>query len=291
MNFADPKNDVAFKKIFGNDNKKEILISFLNNILNFAGTDKEIVEITIANPYQAPKLEDLKTTILDIKALDKRGNHYIIEMQVLHTEAFEKKVLYYVSKAYAQQLETGENYPTLNPVIFLGFLNFQLFKENPNYASRHLILEEKTNDHLFTDFELHFIELPKFKKSLEELTEVKDKWIYFVKHAGDMSVIPDQMKEPKEISEAFDAANKFTWTKDDLDAYDAKGIYIADERQRIVHAHKEGHQEGHQEGLQEGLKEGEKKKAREIGKALLVRGIPIEIIMETTGLSKEDIQP
>ena len=69
MKFADPKNDVAFKKIFGNENKKEILISFLNNILDFTGTNKEIVEITIANPYQVPKLDGLKHSILDIKAL------------------------------------------------------------------------------------------------------------------------------------------------------------------------------------------------------------------------------
>ncbi len=278
MNFADPRNDVAFKKIFGDENKKEILISFLNNILGFAGTEREIIELTIENPYQAPKLEGLKTTILDIKVLDKRGIHYIIEMQVLHTEAFEKKVLYYVSKAYAQQMETGENYPTLNPVIFLGFLNFKLFKENENYASRHLILDEKTNQHLFTDFELHFIELPKFKKSLEELTDVKDKWIYFVKHAGDMSVIPGEMSEPKEIREAFEAANKFTWSKEDLDAYDAKGIYIADERQRIVYAEKMG------------IEKGEKQKALAIAKAMLAENMPIDTISKITGLTQAEIQ-
>jgi predicted transposase/invertase (TIGR01784 family) len=88
MKFADPKNDVAFKKIFGDENKKEILISFLNNLLDFAGTEKEIIDITIKNPYQVPKLEGLKETILDIKAVDKRHIHYIIEIQVFHTSAF-----------------------------------------------------------------------------------------------------------------------------------------------------------------------------------------------------------
>jgi hypothetical protein len=119
---------VAFRKIFGDENKKEILISFLNNILEFAGSDKEIMDITIQNPYQVPKLKDLKETILDIKAVDKRNIHYIIEMQVFHTTAFEKKVLYYVGKSYYQQSHRAEDYPKLNQVIFLGFLNFKLFQ-------------------------------------------------------------------------------------------------------------------------------------------------------------------
>jgi len=141
--FADPKNDVAFKKIFGDENKKQILISFLNNILEFAGTEKEITDISIKNPYQVPKLEGLKETILDIKAVDKRNIQYIIEMQLFHTSAFEKRVMYYVSKAYYQQLDKADDYPRLNQVIFLGFLDFSIFKENPHYTTRHLILEER----------------------------------------------------------------------------------------------------------------------------------------------------
>jgi hypothetical protein len=142
--FVDPKNDVAFRKIFGDENKKEILISFLNNILEFAGTNKEIIDITIQNPYQVPKLKELKETILDIKAVDKRNIHYIIEMQVFHTTAFEKKVLYYVSKAYYQQLKKAEEYPKLNQVIFLGFLNFKLFHKNPDFSIKIPIMPPVT---------------------------------------------------------------------------------------------------------------------------------------------------
>jgi hypothetical protein len=76
--FVDPKNDVAFRKIFGDENRKEILISFLNNILEFAGTAKEIMDIDIKNPYQVPKLKELKETILEwskeeLEAYDARG--------------------------------------------------------------------------------------------------------------------------------------------------------------------------------------------------------------------------
>jgi predicted transposase/invertase (TIGR01784 family) len=284
--FVDPRNDVAFRKIFGDENKKDILISFLNNILDFAGTNKEIIEITIQNPYQVPKLKELKETILDIKAVDKRNTHYIIEMQMFHTTAFEKKVLYYVSKAYYQQLNRAEDYPKLNQVIFLGFLNFKIFNENPDYTTRHLILDEKTNENHFQDFELNFVELPKFTKTLEELKDIKDKWIYFVKNAGDMNMIPKELEEPKELIEAFETANQMSWSKEELDAYDARGIYIQDERGRIEYAL----EEGEKIGLEKGEKLGYDKKTREMAKTMKKEGEPIEKISRYTRLSKEEIE-
>jgi predicted transposase/invertase (TIGR01784 family) len=286
LKFVDPKNDVAFRKIFGDENKKDILISFLNNILDFAGTNKEIIDITITNPYQVPKLKELKETILDIKAVDKRNIHYIIEMQMFHTTAFEKKVLYYVSKAYYQQLNRAEDYPKLNQVIFLGFLNFKLFIENPDYTTRHLILDEKTNENHFQDFELNFVELPKFIKTLEELKDIKDKWIYFVKNAGNMNMIPREMEEPKELREAFETANQMSWSKEELEAYDARGIYIQDERGRIEYAL----EEGEKIGLEKGEKLGCDRKSREMAKTMKKEGEPIEKISRYTGLSREEIE-
>ena len=285
MKFADPKNDVAFRKIFGSEDKKEILISFLNNILCFAGTPKEIIDISIQNPYQIPKLIGLKETILGIKALDRRNIHYIIEMQVFHTPAFRKQILYYVSKAYYQQLDNAENYPKLNQVIFLGFLNFELFGETRDYATRHLILEENSNGHYFKDFEFNFVELPKFTVTLEELKDVKEKWIYFVKHAGNMTMIPKELEAPSELKEAFASANQLTWSKEELDAYDAKGIWIQDERGRLEHAIEEGKSLGREEGKREGAKD----KAIEMAKNSLAEGLSIELISKLTGLSKEEI--
>ncbi len=284
--FVDPRNDVAFRKIFGDENKKEILISFLNNILEFTDTQKEIVDITIQNPYQVPKLKELKETILDIKAVDKRSVHYIIEMQMFHTTAFEKKVLYYVGKAYYQQLNRAEDYPKLNQVIFLGFLNFKLFDNNPDYATRHLILDEKTNENHFQDFELNFVELPKFTKTLEELKDIKDKWIYFVKNAGNMKMIPKKLEEPKELLEAFESAKQMKWSKAELEAYDARGIYIQDERGRIQYAL----EAGEKIGMEKGEKLGYDKKAREMAKTMKKEGEAIEKISRYTNISKEEIE-
>ena len=305
MVFVDPKNDVAFRKIFGSENKKKILISFLNNILGFAGTAGEIVDIFIQNPYQVPKLEGLKETILDIKAVDKRNIHYIIEMQVFHTSAFEKRVQYYVSKAYSGQLESGENYPKLNQVIFLGFLDFTLFKEVPGYASRHLILEENSNGHYLKDLQFNFVELPKFTLTLEQLTNVKEKWIYFVKNADKMTMIPKQLEEPAELKEAFDVANQMSWSKEELQAYDTRGVLIQDERGRVEYALEEGLRKGEMIGIQKGeeigIRKGEEiglKKGKDLGikegkqdiaRSMLQDGMDPETVSKFTGLAVAEI--
>ncbi|MDQ1351856.1 MAG: hypothetical protein QG657_2162, partial [Acidobacteriota bacterium] len=220
-----------------------------------------------------------------------------IEMQVFHTTAFEKRVLYYVSKAYYQQLDRSEEYPKLNQVIFLGFLDFNLFKQNPHYCTRHLILEEKSNEHHFQDFELNFVELPKFKKALGELKDIKDKWIYFVQNAENMKMIPIELQEPKELKEAFEVANQMTWTKKELEAYDARGIYIQDERGRIEYAMEEGERVGMEKGEKIGLKKGEKiglekgkfEEKQSIARAMLKEGMKPEAVARLTGLTIDDI--
>ena len=108
MKFTDPKNDVAFRKIFGNDNKKEILISFLNAVLKLEG-DKLINWVEILNPYQMPRIVVSKASILDIKARDKAGNTYIVEMQIADKRGLDKRILYYTAKGFVSQLDVGED--------------------------------------------------------------------------------------------------------------------------------------------------------------------------------------
>jgi predicted transposase/invertase (TIGR01784 family) len=120
MQFADPKNDLAFKKIFGDINHKNILISFLNSILDFKN-EKTIVDVSLANPYQVPKIPELKETILDINATNENGDNFIVEMQKKDLGDFTKRSLYYTSKAYTSQLPKGQNYAILKKYILLAF--------------------------------------------------------------------------------------------------------------------------------------------------------------------------
>ena len=187
MQFADPTNDIAFKKIFGDKNQKEILISFLNAILDFKD-NKLIEDVTIVNPYQVPKIEELKETILDIKATNQAGEQFIIEMQKKDLGDFAKRSLYYTSKAYVEQLNKGNDYAKLKKVYFIGILNFKMF-ENKSFISRHLILNKETHSQDLDDFEFTFLELSKFNKDLHQLETILDKWLYFLKYTKDLTLI------------------------------------------------------------------------------------------------------
>ena len=218
MKFADPKNDMAFKKIFGDENKTEVLISFLNSILNFQGR-KLIQSVTIANPYQVPKIKDLKNTILDIKAVNQDKEEFIVEMQVERDINFAKRSLYYTSKSYINQIKKAVDYPKLKKVYFIGILDFAIF-DTKDYISRHLILDEKTLKQEMKDFEFNFIELKKFKLPLNQCDTTAKKWIYFIQNAEDLELIPKEYENLKDFKVAFEIAKMYNWNKQELEVYE-----------------------------------------------------------------------
>ncbi len=229
MQFADIKNDIAFRKIFGNENRKEILISFLNAVLKLEGT-KQISWVEILNPYQLPIVLGAKSTILDVKAKDKAGNEYIIEMQVTDRIGFDKRVVFYTAKNYSSQLNTGENYAQLKPTIFIGILNFT-FLEGEHYLSKHLILDIETQEHKLKDLDFNFIELPKFNKKEEELQSLVEKWVYFIKNAENLQVIPANVDD-EGLKFAYVEADRHLWNKNDLEAYSYARMRETDEMTR-----------------------------------------------------------
>ncbi|MBF0342924.1 MAG: Rpn family recombination-promoting nuclease/putative transposase [Nitrospirae bacterium] len=275
MQFVDVRNDVAFKKIFGSEGKKEILISFLNAVLDLSG-DREIGDLTILNPYQAPKIAVLKETVLDIRAVDKRNVTFIVEIQVQKKKGFEKRVLYYTSKAYVGQLDKGGDYPKLNQVIFIGIVDFNIF-EGSGYITRHLILNKDTFKQELTDFEFNFIELPKFQKAEDELESVVDKWIHFIKNADSLKMIP-KCADFVEIREAYDIANKGTWSADEYDIYDYWSIRLQDERGAIEYAVEQAVERAVERTREQSLLEGERKGLIEGERKGLIKGI--EVILE-----------
>ncbi len=286
MKFVDVTNDIAFRKIFGNENKKISLISFLNAVINFPGGNK-ITEVDILNPYQLPKLSGGRSTIVDVKAKDKNGNTFIVEMQIAESEFFHKRILYYTSQSYTSQIEKGREYNRLNPAYFIGILEFEVGK-NPNYLSCHKVLDVETNEQIIQDMEFNFIELPKFNKSLNELESSIDQWTYFIKNAENLNVIPENVHD-EGLKEAYLEADKYNWTQAELDDYLRASIKEGDEIGVIELAKKKG--------IQIGLKMLEDEKLKivqyeilKIAKQLKSNGVNIEIIIKSTGLTKEEIE-
>jgi len=271
MQFADVKNDIAFRKIFGNENRKEILISFLNAVLKLEGT-KQIAWIEILNPYQLPRMAGSKSTILDVRAKDKAGNSYIVEMQVTDKKGLDKRITFYSARGYASQLDASENYYKLKPVIFIGILNFE-YMQSPNYLSRHLILDTETYEHKLKDLEFSFIELPKFKKTEQELTTLIEKWVFFIKNAENLNVIPASVND-EGLKSAYQEADRHQWTKEELEEYEYARMRETDEIAEKMLVEEKAK-------LQEKI---------EIAKNMLAENEPNEKIAKYTGLTLEQIE-
>ena len=257
MTFLDIKTDYAFKKVFGSEHSKEILISFLNSIIEFNNNQK-IKDLTILDPYNIPILKGMKDTFVDVKAKLEDDTKVIIEMQVLNHDGFEKRILYNTAKNYSQQLKKGENYHLLNPVIALTIVNFEMF-EFEKYKSNFKLLEKENFSTYKDDIELIFIELPKFTKSLEECEDIEDKWLYFIKNSEDLSVVPKDTDN--NIKDAYNIANTANYSIDELELQQKRKEFIYIQRNSIEKAKRDGHEEGHKEGHNKGFNEANIKNA------------------------------
>ena len=271
MKFVDIKNDIAFRKIFGNENKKEILISFLNAVLELP-KGRKIKKIEIKNPYQLPEIKDLKSSILDIKVTDERNIWYIVEMQVEEPDGFDKRVQYYTAKQYSSQIEVGEDYPKLKQVIFIGILNFNFFDGN-DYLTKHLITNKKTGKQELSDMEYNFIELPKFDEEKIKIRSLIEKWIYFIKKAPNLDVIPENIND-EGLKQAYQDADKHNWTKEELLAYDYASMRKADESSKTKRAVEKAISNEKNENVKE----------------LFISGVSIEIIAKANKLTIERVK-
>ena len=255
MIFINPKTDFAFKKIFGSEQSKDILISFLNAIL-YAG-NPTIEDLDILNPYLAPKIRGIKDTYLDVKAKITGTKTVIIEMQVLNVEGFEKRILYNAAKTYSIQLDSGEDYTLLNPVIALTITDFEMFPHFEKLISRFILKEkEYLVDYSIYDLELVFVELPKFQKNLEQLETLTDKWLYFLKQARKLESVPETMSVVPEIKKAFEIANQAHLSREELEDLEKREIFIHDQRNAIKKALNQGREQGIKEGREQGIEEG-----------------------------------
>jgi predicted transposase/invertase (TIGR01784 family) len=224
MQFLNPRTDLAFKKIFGSDQSKDILLSFLNAVLPLASP---IADVTIVDPYQAPKVVGMKESAVDVRAVDENGRQFIIEMQVLNVNGFEKRVLYNACKAYAGQISKGEDYPKLSDVIALTITDFTMFTERPD-GINSFRLKADDGGLYSDDLELVFIELPKFHGNEADLAtmDLKDKWLFFLKHAKDLSIVPDSLQQIPSFAHAFAIANRAALTPEEDDEQTRREYFI-----------------------------------------------------------------
>lgn len=285
MFYLDPINDIVFKKLFGTESNKDLLISFLNSILGRT-EEKLITDVDFSDPYNHQQSALLKVSIVDVRCTDKAGNNYIVEMQVNPQSDYLARCHYYTACGLSLQLTRGDKYEKLLPVIFIGISDFILFSDHTRHLSHYHLLDNIDHVCRLHHEEYHFIELPKFTKTVEQLQDVSDKWIYFLRHAADHETPPQQLQKTDAIAKAFHALERGRWTKQELISYEKLIDIERVKRSEIDTAFASGEEKGKMEGKEEGSKEAAKK----IAKKMLSQQFSVAVICEVTGLSKKDVE-
>ena len=270
MKFINPKTDYAFKKIFGSDQSQDILISFLNAIVYQGETF--ITSLEIIDPYAPGRISGLKTTYFDVKAQLNNGENVLIEMQAFNVPAFGKRILYNTAKMYVNQLKLGEVYPELRAAIGVAVTDFIMFNEHNKVISQFTLKEDELLlNYQHSPLKLVFVELPKFNKTLEELTTITDKWLYFLRKAPDLEVVPESMLIVPEIEKAFAIADRVNLSLEEVDDLEKREQFERERIGAIELGKAQGRTEGRTEGIQIGEQIGEQRGKINLIKRLLQR--------------------
>jgi predicted transposase/invertase (TIGR01784 family) len=250
--FADPKTDFVFKRIFGSEIHKPLLIELLNALLELSG-DHRIVDLQYLSPEQRVPVEELKMSVVDVKCFDERGRHYVVEMQVLNVEGFEKRVVYNTSKAYVTQLLAGQDYPSLDDVVGVTICDFLLWPgpSDPGGApvpmlSRWRMQEQHGGALSLSQVQYVFLELPKYAAG-DDPQGMIDRWAYFFREAETLAVVPPALSQAP-YREAMEVARMASFSAIELDLYDRARIAEQDARGALTLAKRQSREEGQEEG-------------------------------------------
>ena len=279
--------DYAFKRVFGRNGNEGILKDFLESIL-----DIEIKDITIQNPEIPKNMRDSKIGILDVRA-EINGKEIIeVEMQVQNQYNMDKRSSTYITKIYSDQLKEGDSYVEVKKVAVINILNFNYYERNSYHSVGRMKFEKsKENEkvdmgyileeqYVTDDLEMHFIELPKFRKKNPDISSKLDQWLWLI--CGEEEKIKMAKNENEKIKEAKSELEKLEMSAEDRELYELRLKAIRDEINI--------RESGFIDGKTEGKKEGELQKSLEIAQNMLKENMPIEVISKLTGLLQEEIE-
>ena len=279
--------DYASKRVFGRNGNEGILKDFLESIL-----DIEIKDITIQNPEIPKNMRDSKIGILDVRA-EINGKEIIeVEMQVQNQYNMDKRSSTYITKIYSDQLKEGDSYVEVKKVAVINILNFNYYERNSYHSVGRMKFENsKENEkvdmgyileeqYVTDDLEMHFIELPKFRKKNPDISSKLDQWLWLI--CGEEEKIKMAKNENEKIKEAKSELEKLEMSAEDRELYELRLKAIRDEINI--------RESGYTDGMKDGEEKGKKQKSIEIAKNMLKKQIPLELIEELTGISQSEIE-
>ncbi len=307
--YLNPFTDFGFKKIFGTEASKPLLIDFLNAVLQLADPIKDL---SFKNLEQLGSSDLERKAIYDIFCESAKGEKFIVELQKANQKFFKDRTVYYATFPIQQQAERGDWNYRLSPIYCVNILNFRfqddVSDEEPEVLHRVQLKDQK--DRVFYQkLMLVYLEMPNFTLELEELVDRKDQWLYFLKHLEDFESIPELFKD-EIFKQAFEVAAIARMNNEDHMKYQGSLKVLRDNFSTMQQAEiaalekglerglqeglekgkAEGVQEGLEKGLQEGLERGELKAKLQIARGLKASGMELEQIMVITGLTLQELE-
>ncbi len=304
--YIDPMVDWSFKRLFGSEVNKDILIEFLKVIF----PEHEIEDITYIPAEQLGIMEDDRKAVFDVICRTKNGEEFIVEMQCATQKHFFERALYYTSFPIMKQGKKAQRDEVtgvkkewdyeLDGVYFLGVLNFRY--EDDELIEHRYLLREATTGKIMTDkLKFIFVEVEKFNKSEDELATDFDKWLFILKNLSKLLERPAALRD-KIFSRLFDVAEYASLDNIDKQNYVKAMTTARDTHNQIEYAKKtgleeglvkgleKGRAEGRAEGLEEGLEKGREDAKQLIAINFLKLGTPSEVVAMATGLSLEEVE-
>lgn len=286
------KNDYVFKRVFGDERNAVILVDFINAVI-----DEDVVDVTILNPEFRRETTESHFGILDVKARTSEGTFIDVEIQLNQTLAYDRRILYYWSRLYSEQLKKNEEYDKLEKTIAISIVDYMAFSDGQLH--HRFMLMDKQSGIQFTDvIEIHFLELKKLpifsKRAIENgEMDILDQWLYFI-GTESQEVIEMISKKNSTIKYAYEIVDHMS--KDALErrAYEARETMLHEEATRVKGAYlkgvADGKEQGKIEGREVGREEGYKQAMLGIAKSMKARGDSVASIMAITGLSEAEVE-
>ena len=289
MRYLDPKADLTFKKIFGEH--KDLLISLLNALLPLAD-DEQIESVEYLSPELVPDTYVGKNSIVDVRCRDVKGRQFIVEMQMLWTEAFKQRVLFNASKAFVRQLDKKRKYELLQPVYSLNLVNETFMKDYPDeFIHNYSVLHEFHSDEIIEGLHFTFVELPKFQAHSLKEKKMAVLWLRFLTEIDEQTKqAPQELLDNPETRKALKAVEESAMTKNELLAYEDFWDKLGAERLLFVDSNRINREEGRTEGRAEGRAEGIIEGCAKVAKNLLNLGMALDEVAKVTGLDIETIE-
>ncbi|NME71949.1 Rpn family recombination-promoting nuclease/putative transposase [Flammeovirga aprica] len=292
--YINPFTDFGFKRLFGQEPSKAILMDFLNELLR--EHEGEIKSMTYLKNEHLGSGEVDRKAIFDLYCENERGEKFIVELQKTKQNFFKDRALYYSTFPIQEQARKGSewNYE-LKAVYTIAILDF-VFEEDKGqnkYRYDVKLTDIDTQKIFYNKLTFTYLAMPNFNKKLSELETKFDKWLYVIKNLATLDNRPKELKG-KIFDAFFETAEVAKMTRKELLSYEDSLKYYRDLHNSLDTAKEEGIEIGREEGLEigreEGIEIGEKRKAIETARNLLKLNLTLEQIAESTGLSIEEVK-